>query len=116
MKYLILVFAVFFGAGSLQAQAVADDVETLKKKVLQLDQRVGDIETNLALGEKKLRKGILVSTIGYTVTITGGMLLGRRQDELGKALLIAGGATGVAGTIIMVNAFRFFGNAKTRRP
>lgn len=34
-------------------------------------------------------------------------MLGRKHDQLGKASLIAGGATGFTGTILMIDAFRF---------
>ena len=37
------------------------------------------------------------------------------DDEMGKGLLIAGGVTGVTGTILMVDAFKFLGRASGKR-
>ena len=92
-------------------QSTPSDVEDLKKEVLALRNDVSRIQVNLRATEKRFKRGILVSTIGYSVTIAGGLMLGRKQDELGKALLVAGGATGITGTFLLVDAFKFLGRA-----
>ena len=73
------------------------------------------VKVNLAESERKFKRGILVATVGYTVTITGGLMLGRKQDELGKVLLVVGGATGVAGTVLMLDSFKYLGRAGRSR-
>ena len=42
-------------------------------------------------------------------------MLGRENDDLGKVLLVAGGATGVTGTVMMVDAFSFLSGDKKKR-
>jgi hypothetical protein len=56
----------------------------------------------MATSEKKFKRGILIATIGYSVTIAGGLMLGRKYDDAGKVLLITGGATGILGTVLLV--------------
>lgn len=99
------------------AQDVATDVDALKKEILQLRNDVDHIQLNLQTSQNKFKRGIAVATIGYTVTIAGGLMLGRKNDDLGKGLLIAGGATGITGTILMVDAFKYLGrfNEKNRK-
>ena len=53
---------------------------------------------------------MLVATLGYTVTIAGGLILSENQD-LGKGLLYSGGAIGVAGTALLLNGFKYIGRA-----
>lgn len=110
-KKLLHVFALVIISGTSYAQEGDVRIEMLKKEVLLLKSEVNNIQLNLKAGEKRFKKGILVSTIGYSVTIAGGLMLGRKQDELGKGLLIAGGVTGITGTILMVDAIKFFGRA-----
>lgn len=38
-------------------------------------------------------------------------MLGRKQDELGKVMQVAGGVTGITGTVLMVDAFKYPGRA-----
>lgn len=112
MKYIyLLLFLVFPNIVKAQQQPLPTDVEDLKKEILELKSDVQQIQMNLAEGEKKFKQGILVATIGYSVTIAGGLMLGRKNDDLGKVLLVAGGATGVTGTVMMFNAFRYLGKA-----
>jgi hypothetical protein len=92
-------------------QQMPSDVEDLKKQVLSLQQDVDNIQLNLSASEKKFKRGILVATIGYTLTITGGLMLGRQNDQLGQGLLIAGGVTGAVGTVLMVDSFKYLGRA-----
>lgn len=69
------------------------------------------IQLYLVKGEKKFKRGIFVATLGYSVTIAGGLMLGRKNDDLGKVLLVSGGATGITGTAMMLNAFKYLGRA-----
>lgn len=115
MKFIIFVaLAVVPFCTSGQNQEA--DAEALKKEILSLREDVDRVQINLALSEKKFRRGIVVATIGYSVTIAGGLMLGRKQDDLGKALLVAGGATGMVGTVLMVDSFKYLGRAGKRRP
>ncbi len=114
MKHLF--FLIFFVAPLLlrgqQAPATADD---LKQQVLDLNERMDQVQINLVTSEKKFKRGILVATIGYSLTITGGLMLGRSNDQLGQALLITGGVTGAVGTVLMVDSFKYLGRAGRRR-
>ena len=58
---------------------------------------------------------ILVYTLGYSITIAGGLMLGRENDQLGQALLVAGGFIGATGIYIMVDSFRVLAGKKKRR-
>lgn len=117
MKYIYLLpFFVLPTILKAQQQPLPTDVDDLKKEILELKSDVQRIQMNLVEGEKKFKQGILVATIGYSVTIAGGLMLGRKNDDLGKVLLVAGGATGVTGTVMMFNAFRYLGKAgKSKR-
>lgn len=103
--FLIMVFLPFLG----QAQETPPDLEQLKKEILLLNDKVDNIQVNLGQSHTKFKRGIAVATIGYTMTIAGGLMLGRKNDDLGKGLLVAGGATGITGTILMVDAFKYLG-------
>ena len=103
---IILINPVFsFG------QTEKNDVEELKKEILLLRADVENIQVNLTESEKKFKRGIAVATVGYSMVIAGGLMLGRENDDLGKGLLIAGGVTGITGTIMMVDAFKYLGRA-----
>ena len=52
--------------------------------------------------------------IGYSVTIAGGLMLGRKYDDAGKVLLIAGGVTGIVGTVLLVDSFKYLGRPHRR--
>jgi hypothetical protein len=109
MKYCLILPLLFFSF-AITAQQHAD-VEELKKEILQLKVDVQTIQLNLIKGEKKFKRGIFVATLGYSVTIVGGLLLGRKNDDLGKVLLVGGGATGMTGTVMMLDAFKYLGHA-----
>lgn len=79
--------------------------DSLKRAIIQMDQELYEVQLNLHKSQKQLQTGILVATIGYTVTIIGGQLLGTKP-ELGETLLYVGGATGIAGTFILVKGFK----------
>lgn len=108
---LLIFFAFVTKFSYAQRQA---DVDSLKLEILSLKTEVRDLELDMAIGEKKFKRGILVATIGYTVTITGGLMLGRKYDDVGKVLLITGGATGIVGTVMMLDSFKYLGRAHRR--
>lgn len=90
-------------------------VEDFKLELLSLRAGMDNIQFNLGESERHFKRGIAVATLGYAVTIAGGLMLGRKQDDLGKALLITGGATGITGTFLMVDAFKYLGRAARKR-
>jgi len=112
MRFAFLMVLMFSGFGNLHAQVPSQ--EQFTREVLELRSEVDWVKLNLGASEKRFKRGILVATIGYSVTITGGLMLGRKNDELGKALLVAGGATGITGTFLLVDAFKFLGRAAGR--
>ena len=113
MKILVIIVAVFVTSFA-RAQTV-DGVDSLKAEILKVRNDLQLVKLNLAESERKFKRGILVATVGYTVTVTGGLMLGRKQDELGKVLLVAGGATGVVGTVLMLDSFKYLGRAGRSR-
>jgi hypothetical protein len=95
----LIVFSTSAQTGNLPS------LDSLKRAVIELEQDVYEVKLNLAQSQQQLKTGILVATIGYTVTIIGGQLLGT-EPQLGKTLLYVGGATGIAGTFILVKGFK----------
>ena len=95
--------------------AQTQSLDSLKAEIMKLDGRIQQVELNLETSQQKFRSGILIATLGYTTTITGGLMLGRKNDDLGQALLVVGGTTGVIGTYKMVDAFRFLTGSKKKR-
>ncbi|MEM6735547.1 MAG: hypothetical protein AAGC64_13120 [Bacteroidota bacterium] len=102
---LILLFLLVLLFNHAPAQTSSYD--SLRQAIIRLDVRVNQVELNLKNSQKKFKSGILVATIGYSITIAGGLMLGRENDRLGQVLLVTGGATGIVGTYKMVDAFRF---------
>ncbi|MGF1638034.1 MAG: hypothetical protein ACFCUU_13235 [Cyclobacteriaceae bacterium] len=115
MRLLFLVSFLAFVTNASLVQAQSTDLppheEDLKQALLELRTDVDNIQFNLGKSHKRFKLGIAAATIGYTVTIAGGLMLGRENDQLGQGLLIAGGAIGLTGTVILVDAFRFVGRA-----
>ncbi|MEQ8303486.1 MAG: hypothetical protein RIB47_08850 [Cyclobacteriaceae bacterium] len=89
------------------------DIDSLKREILELQADVESIHLNLETSKSKFQRGILVATIGYTVTIVGGLMLGRANDDVGQVLLVTGGVTGLTGTFMLVDSFKYLG--RTRR-
>lgn len=108
MIRVILLASLLFCTTKTSAQQTARQL-SIEEQLLALQNDVSDIKLNLNLSEKKFKRGIATATIGYSVTIAGGLMLGRKNDELGKVLLVAGGVTGITGTILMVDAFKYLG-------
>ena len=105
MKKLVFLFVLFgivqIGFGQTTFTYTPD---TLQKSIVVLEKRVFEIENNLYKSQQQLKSGILVATLGYTVTIIGGQLLGTRP-QLGETLLYVGGGIGIAGTVVLVRGF-----------
>ena len=104
MKYLFLFLFCSIASFSKGQQA---DLDSLKREILLVKNQVQTIELNLSQSQRKFRRGIAIATLGYSVTIAGGLMLGRKHDDAGKVLLVAGGVTGITGTFLMVDAFRY---------
>lgn len=111
LKIILFFLLPFLVPAVVQAQQT--ELDSLKREILELRADVDHINLNLERSRSKFKTGILIATIGYTVTIAGGLMLGRENDELGQVLLITGGVTGITGTYMMVDAFKFLG--RTRR-
>lgn len=105
MRGTLIILAFVFASSSLFAQDQKADIEELKKEILELRSDYDQISSSLRSARNQFKTGITVATLGYAVTIAGGLMLGRANDDLGKVLLVAGGVTGVTGTVIMVNSF-----------
>jgi len=116
LKYMIRIFFItcFIAPALCFAQTEGKDVEQLKKEILLLQGDVEQIQVNLSQAQNKFKRGIIVATIGYSVTIAGGLMLGRKNDDLGKVLLVSGGITGITGTFLMADAFKYLGRAGKR--
>jgi len=97
------------------AQTDTKDVEQLKREILLLQGDIEQIQVNLNQSQNKFKRGIIVATLGYSVTIAGGLMLGRKNDDLGKVLLVSGGITGITGTFMMADAFKYLGRAGQRK-
>lgn len=116
LKFYVLLLFFFFTAFLSHAQTNNQpSIDSLKTEIINLQTDVRTIKLNLGKVENRFKTGIFISTIGYSVVITGGLMLGRKNDELGKVLLVAGGITGVTGTILMVDAFKFLGIASGQK-
>ena len=90
------------------SQSTSYPLDSLSKELMRLDARVNQIDLKLDKTRKSFRTGIFMATLGYSVTIAGGLMLGRENDQLGRALLYTGGAMGVSGTVLLVNSFNRF--------
>jgi hypothetical protein len=110
MLRVIGIYILILGSNTLYGQTVIQE-DLLRQQVLQLQQDVDRIELNLGLAQTKFQRGIALATIGYSVTIAGGLMLGRSNDKLGQGLLVAGGATGITGTFLLVDSFKYLGRA-----
>ena len=102
----LTLFISLFSITDLQAQSEGQiSYDSLKRAMIQLDQDLYQVELNLHRSQQQLKTGILVATLGYTVTIIGGQLLGT-EPEIGEALLYVGGATGIVGTVVLFKGFK----------
>lgn len=116
MRKTFICALILFFITLCQAHSQVTSYDSLKREVLQLSDKIQGIDLRMEKSHKRFQAGILVSTLGYSVTIAGGLMLGRSNDKLGQGLLIAGGATGITGTYLLTDAFRILGNKKRPRP
>lgn len=114
IKFLSIVWVVILAGTTSQAQTLIPE-DSLRQQVLRLQQDMDRVKVNLGQAQAKFQKGIALATIGYTVTIAGGLMLGRDNDKLGQGLLIAGGATGITGTFLLVDSFKYLGRASGKQ-
>lgn len=105
MKNVLVLTLFFLIQTELSAQSYQiESSDTIPKTILLLEKRVFEIENNLYQSKKQLKTGIFVATLGYTVTIIGGQLLGS-NPKLGETLLYVGGGIGISGTVVLVKGF-----------
>ncbi|MFC3414973.1 hypothetical protein [Algoriphagus hitonicola] len=105
MLRFFLLQCLFISAFASVSFGQTADLDSLKQTILQFDEDLYQVELNLHQSQKQLKTGIFIATVGYTVTIVGGQLLGR-NPSLGETLLYAGGATGIVGTFVLVDGFK----------
>lgn len=114
----LLVIAIVLG-GHLSAQAQDDSpsqpsADSLRAEILQLRSDLDATRENLRISHQKFRSGILVSGIGYSITILGGVLLGSQDySDWGQPLVVAGGVVGFSGALLLLNSNKFIGRAGT---
>jgi hypothetical protein len=115
-KILMATFFSFLFFGTLQAQNYEKpSLDSLVNAVVNLEKEIYEVKLNLHQSQKQLKTGIFVATLGYTVTIIGGQLLGTRP-ELGEVLLYTGGAIGIAGTVVLVKGFNKISLGPPKKP
>lgn len=115
IKCYLIILILFAPLFCFSQTAQPPSADSLAAAIINLQLDVEQVKLNLGRVEKRFKTGIVISTIGYSTVIAGGLMLGRKNDELGKALLITGGVAGVTGTILMVDAFRFLGIASGKK-
>jgi len=107
----VLIITLVFATNLLPAQ----NLDSLKRSIVQLQMDTQDINLRMKSSNRQFQTGILVSTLGYTITIIGGLMLGRDNDDLGQALLVTGGITGATGTYIMVDSFNVLSGKRRKK-
>ncbi len=116
-KVILFLLTLFFSLQnfSIKAQEPSIYSDSIKNEILQMSQKVDEIQLNLGKSYKKSKWGIITATLGYTITIAGGQMLGGSNNDLGEALLYTGGAVGIAGTAVLIDSFNDIGRAAGRR-
>lgn len=116
LLFMLLCNIAFIPVFAQQNPAAApSNQEEMKKEILMLRQDVDNIQMNLGTSQNKFKRGIGIATLGYSITIAGGLMLGRENDDLGKVLLVSGGVLGITGTVLMVDAFKYLGRASRKQ-
>lgn len=105
MRILLIALTLLTLSQVGLAQQVTYPLDSLSKELMRLDAKVNQIDLKLDKTRRSFRRGIFMATLGYSVTIAGGLMLGRDNDNLGRALLYTGGALGVGGTVLLVTSF-----------
>lgn len=112
----ILFFLFCFTPSVLFAQN-SSQVDSLKREILQLRVDVENTQNNLRLYGKSFRRGILTSAIGYSIVITGGVLLGTDNlSNWGQPLIFTGGVIGFGGAVMLYGSNRFILRAAESPP
>lgn len=109
-KFFLVIIAVAISFSANAQQATEINIDSLRQEVFQMKSDIQLIQLNLNKAKKRFNAGIIVATIGYSVTIAGGLILGENAD-LGNTLLWTGGAIGVGGTFLLMQGFKLIGNA-----
>ena len=116
IRYL-LIASVMIGChavayGQVTKAPQSFDADSLRNEVLRLRTELDATRAHLRTSHRKFRSGILVSGIGYSITIIGGVLLGSSQySDWGQPLVIAGGVIGFSGALLLLNSNRYIGRA-----
>lgn len=111
----LLISAIVLGSYSAQAQSTPSSsvgADSLRAEILRLRTDLDATRDNLRISHRKFRSGILVSGIGYSITILGGVLLGSQDySDWGQPLVVAGGVVGFSGALLLLNSNKFIGRA-----
>ncbi len=111
----LLVVTIVLGSYAAQAQSTSSSsvgADSLRAEILQLRTDLSTTRENLRISHRRFRSGILVSGIGYSITILGGVLLGSQQySDWGQPLVVAGGVVGFSGALLLLNSNKFIGRA-----
>lgn len=112
----LLVLAIVLGSHlSTRAQdrsSASPGADSLRTEILRLRADLDATRDNLRISHRKFRSGILVSGIGYSITILGGVLLGSQDySDWGQPLVVAGGVVGFSGALLLLNSNKFIGRA-----
>ncbi len=101
--FLGFLFSLFLGFEGIAQEYPSYD--SLKRSLTRVEADLYQVQLNLHQSQQQLKSGILIATLGYTVTIIGGQLLGTKP-QLGETLLYVGGATGIVGTVVLFKGFK----------
>lgn len=107
-KPSFLLFTIFMLLPLSVMSQNQSQIDSLKREILQLQVDVENTQNNLRLYSKSFKRGILTSAIGYSIVITGGVLLGTDNfSEWGQPLIFTGGVIGFSGGIMLFRSNRF---------
>ena len=109
--YFLSILFFLSAKTHLQAQQTNVFTDSIKNEILMMNKKVDEIQLNLGKSYNKSKWGIITATLGYSITIAGGQMLGGNNNDLGEAFLYLGGAVGIAGTAILVDSFNDIGRA-----
>ncbi len=115
MVYKLALVSTLLLSLSFSSLAQTQSYDSLVKQLTALETEVDEIQLNLETSKNKFKTSILIASLGYATTIAGGLMLGRKNDELGQGLLVVGGVTGTIGTYKMVDAFQYLTGKKRKR-
>ncbi|MBX2840254.1 MAG: hypothetical protein KTR26_00680 [Flammeovirgaceae bacterium] len=113
-KVVCLGISIIFLSNLSFSQSPKIYSDSIKNEILALQYDVKEIQLNLSKAQPKLQIGIITATLGYAITIAGGQMLGRENDDLGQVLLYTGGAVGISGTVLLIDSFKYIGKAGGR--